>query len=81
MCIGITKKFPYIKNYGLDGILGPHLAAIADSTEVLRHYTFVGADNELVYRVLEFGYLHEGEHDIHDQIIVTLIFQRKLCFE
>lgn len=80
VCVGITKQFPYIQSYGLESILGRYLQAEENATEVLHHYNFLGADDELVRGILEFGYQHQGEKDIHHQIIndhVTLVFVRK----
>lgn len=83
VCIGITKQFPYTKSYDLEGILGPKLAADDNSTPVLEKYKFLGADTELVKKVLSFGYHHQSVYediDIHFDIIddhLTLIFQVK----
>ena len=82
VCIGITKLFPYIKSYSLEDILGEDLRAEDDSTEVLRKYKFCGADEQLIKKILKFGYRHEGctREDIHEKIRdyhVTLVFKKK----
>lgn len=83
VCVGITTSFPYIIEYNLEGILGEYLAAVDNSTRVLQKYTFIGADDELVQKVLSFGYHHQTVHenkDIHSIIKtthLTLIFQAK----
>ena len=79
VCIGIVDKFPYCKSYGISKLL--------DTPQ----YKFVGVDDVLVRKILDFGYHHEcyqlyrgaeGCHpkDIHSEIKdshVTLVFQRK----
>ena len=80
VCVGITKHHDYIQRYQLESILGENLLAEDDSTEVLKSYTFLGADDKLIKSILDFGYRHEGHRDIHYYIRdyhVTLIFQRK----
>lgn len=77
VCVGITKQFPYILDYYLQGILGWKLNG---STPVLEEYRFLGADDALIKEILSFGYCHQGRNDIHKRIIedhVTLIFQKK----
>ena len=72
VCIGIANKFPYIKYYKLHKILGKNLAAEDNSTDVLKKYTFVGADNQLIKQILSFGYHHQTVHegnDVHSKII------------
>lgn len=80
ICVGITKQFPYILDYYLQGILGWKLRGVDNSTPVLEEYRFLGANDTLVGELLSFGYRHQGHNDIHMRIIndhVTLIFQRK----
>ena len=84
VCVGIANKFPYVKHYNLEAILGERLTASDNSTPVLEKYQFVGADCELIEELLKFGYHHRSVHDnkdIHGIIIrshVTLVFKRKL---
>ena len=83
VCIGVANKFPYIKTYKLESILGKELKAVSDSTSVLKKYDFIGIDNELIEKILSFGYHHQTVHeniDIHNEISkchLTLIFERK----
>ena len=83
VCIGITTRFPYIKNYQLQKILGENLAADSYSTEVLAKYDFWGADDQLVNEVLSFGYYHHTVHEavnIHHKILdhhITLMFIKR----
>ena len=79
VCIGITKQFPYVLDYDLQGILGFKLQA--EDTPVLYRYKFLGANESLVKQALSFGYRHQGKCDIHEKILndhVTLVFQRKI---
>ena len=77
--IGITKQFPYVKNYNLEGLLGVNLSRGTDSSGM---YNFLGADDTFIQEILKHGYHHQSSHgdrDIHGQIIsdhVTLAFQR-----
>ena len=77
--IGITKQFPYVKNYNLEGLLGANLSRETDSSG---KYNFLGADDTFIQEILKHGYHHQSSHgdrDIHDKIIsdhVTLAFQR-----
>ena len=83
VCIGITRKFPYIKSYKLVDILGDNLSAEDNNTNILESYKFLGADVDLIQDILKFGYHHQsihGDRDIHEQIIddhVTLVFKKK----
>ncbi len=79
VCIGITKKFPYIKNYYLENILGRGLSCDG-TTEVLKKYDFMGADDTFIKEIISYGYRHQGLRDIHDDIFdhhVTLVFKKK----
>lgn len=81
VCVGITNHSQYVHRYHLENILGEGLKGVKDSTEVLRYYTFLGADTDLIYRVLSFGYHHTGVKDIHDYILAhhaTLVFRRRV---
>jgi hypothetical protein len=76
--IGITKQFPYVKNYKLGDLLGVGLSNETDSSG---KYKFLGADDTFVLEVLKHGYHHQSCHrkKIHKDIIeehVTLVFQR-----
>jgi hypothetical protein len=77
--IGITKQFPYVKNYNLEVLLGVKLSRKTDSSGM---YDFLGADDTFVKEILKHGYHHQSCHDgtdIHENIIsdhVTLIFRR-----
>ena len=82
VCIGIINKFPYCKAYEISDLLAEN------DTPISRQYKFVGADGNLVNKMLVFGYHHEcyqlgqGRHpkDIHSEnkdSHVTLVFQRK----
>ena len=79
----ITKYPEFVKEYNLEAILGEHLAASDNSTPVLEKYQFVGIDDQLIEKVLEFGYTHQAVYPdvhIHDMISryhVTLTFVRK----
>ena len=69
--IGITKCFPYVKNYKLLNDKG---------VKDIPNYRFRGADIALVKELLRYGYRHMGRSDIHNEILtdhVTLVFQRK----
>lgn len=83
ICIGITRKYPLVKNYSLEGLLGEHLKAVEGSTRVLKYYKFLGADDVLIKKLLSFGYHHECSKegkDIHEEILghhVTLVFRRR----
>lgn len=71
VCVGITKHPDYVGQYGLEGIL--------QGGEVGEWFTPVGADKGLIRKLLEFGYRHEGDSDIHHYILdshVTLVFRR-----
>ena len=75
VCLGITRQFPYITSYKLESILGANLNARDNSTEVLQHYKFLGADDDLIRDILTFGYHHltiHGDRDIHKQIIMIM---------
>ena len=77
--IGITKKFPYVKKYDLEGLLGANLSRGTDSSG---KYNFLAADDTFIQEILKHGYHHQSSHDdkhIHDTIIsdhVTLAFRR-----
>ena len=82
VCIGIVDKFPYCKSYGISKLVAEN------DTLISRQYKFVGADDVLVRKILDFGYHHEcyqlgqGRYpkDIHSENKdnhVTLVFQRK----
>ena len=83
VCIGITRHEHYAHRYELEKILGPRLKAQADSTDCLKKYEFLGADDDLVKSILNFGYLHTNVKDLrgfHDYIRdyhVTLVFRKK----
>lgn len=71
VCVGIIKHPDYVGGYGLEGIL--------QGGVVREWYTLVGADDELVQRVLEYGYKQESDSDIHHYLLdshLTLVFQR-----
>ena len=77
--IGITKQFPYVKNYKLGDLLGEDLTNQTDSSDM---YNFLGADDTFIKKILKHGYHHTSCHSntsIHEKIIsdhVTLVFQR-----
>lgn len=74
VCVGISRHPDYVGRYGLQDIL--------QGGVVGAWYRLVGADVVLVRRVLECGYRHEGESDVHHYLLdchVTLVFQRKEC--
>lgn len=71
--LGIVNKFPYTKSYLLQNLLGPELAGNPPG------YRFLGADKVFVKELLQYGYRHEGNRDIHDDIFehhITLVFQK-----
>ena len=80
--IGITKKFPYVKKYDLEGLLGANLSRGTDSSG---KYNFLAADDTFIQEILKHGYHHQSSHDdrdIHDKLIsdhITLIFRRNDC--
>ena len=80
--IGITKQFPYVKNYKLGDLLGESLTSRTDSSGL---YNFLGADDTFIQEILKHGYHHTSCHSntsIHEKIIsdhVTLVFQRNGC--
>ena len=78
--IGITKQFPYVKNYNLEDLLGVDLLRRTDSSGT---YDFLGADDTFIQEILKHGYHHQSCHgdrmDIHGDIIkdhVTLVFKK-----
>ena len=77
--IGITKLFPYVKNYNLKELLGVGLSRGTDSSGM---YNFLGADDSFIKEILKHGYHHTSCHtntSIHEKIIsdhITLVFQR-----
>ena len=81
VCIGITKHGRYVDGYDLKKILGgKNRWSCRDSREIKENYQFCGADDTLVGSVLEYGYHHRGNTDIHDYIRddhVTLVFRKK----
>ena len=77
ICVGITRHKEYFWRYRLDSILHN------EDLEVVKNYEFLGADDDLIYQILGFGYRHQSltGKDIHDFIRdhhLTLIFRRKL---
>ena len=81
--IGITKFYPYLKNYRLQDLLGVH----EDKGHFRRqcgNYKLLGVDNTLIKKILLFGYKHktvQDNCDIHTEIIedhITLVFKKKL---
>lgn len=75
LLIGITKFFPFVKNYKLHTLLGDKLTGPAFG------YKFIGADKTLIEDILKFGYHHCtcSGLDIHFTIFshhITLIFQK-----
>ena len=75
LLIGITTKFPYVKNYELQCLLGENLVANEYGL-----YKFLGGDKLLIEQLLQLGYYHQGESDIHKEILrahLTLVFQKK----
>ena len=78
--VGITKKFPYVKNYNLGEVLGEGLSKGTDKSG---KYYFRGADETFIKEILKHGYQHMSCHsdaDIHNGIIhdhITLVFQKK----
>ena len=80
--IGITTKFPYVKNYKLGDLLGKRLSRETDSSG---RYNFLGADVTFIQEILKHGYNHTSCHkgtSIHEKIIsdhLTLVFQRNGC--
>ena len=74
--IGITTWPFYVHCYNLGCLPGftKHGASI-----MCPWYDLVGADNMFIYKLLRFGYHHQGKLDIHEKIFndhVTLIFKR-----
>ena len=78
VCVGITKRPNYVLSYKLESILD---SSQMTSAEVLKNYEFLGADDDLIYKILEFGYCHQSFiRDIHHFIRdfhLTLIFRRR----
>ena len=82
VCVGIANHKQYVKRYKLYELLGPNLKSLPNSTPVLKQYEFAGADDQLVRKLLEFGYEHQSVNgtDIHKYIYdshITLIFTKK----
>jgi hypothetical protein len=72
--VGVTKKLRYSEKYQLGG-----LGIFDGASGNLPGYTFVGGNEEIVKKVLAYGYKHEGYIDIHDYIYdehVLLIWTR-----
>lgn len=70
VCIGITTHKDYVYDYLLGNLL--KVSAVM--------YNLCGADNELIYKLLQYGYYHQGYQNIHKYFLknhVTLIFKRK----
>lgn len=81
--IGITRHGMYVSRYKLQTILGTGLMAKDNSTDCLKKYKFLGADDDLIKDILSFGYLHmgiSGKDSIHNNLRdyhVTLVFKKK----
>ena len=79
ICVGITKHSDYVRKYKLESLMRDVWAM----DKVLHsYYEFVGADDDLIYQILGFGYRHQSlsQNDIHDYIRdhhLTLVFQRR----
>lgn len=77
--VGITTLFPYVKEYGLQHLLGEQLSGPTDKSG---KYNFLGADTALIRSILQHGYCHQACDayvDLHTQLLnnhITLIFQR-----
>ena len=80
VCVGIANHPDYVKEYRLDELLGPN-------RPVLEQYEFVGADDQLIGKLLEFGYTllivrpDKNRDAFHRYIYkshVTLIFRKKV---
>ena len=77
--IGITTRFPYVKSYKLEDLLGVGLSRGKDSSSM---YDFLGADDTFIVEILKHGYHHiscRSDKDIHEDIItfhITLVFRR-----
>ena len=75
LIIGIANHADYFGKYKLKNILGDGQEGV-----VFNRYGFIGGDKELIKKILEHGYKHEGYFDIHDFIFhdhVTLVFKRQ----
>ena len=75
LIIGIANHADYFGKYKLKNILGDGQEGV-----VFNRYGFIGGDKELIKKILEHGYKHEGYFDIHDFIFhdhVTLVFKRE----
>ena len=82
VCLGITTCRAYVHRYELERILGENLRGEDGSTATLQKFHFLGADTELIAKILSYGYHHHSDSgkDIHNLILphhVTLVFQRK----
>lgn len=85
LCIGITFVFPYVTNYDLNGLLGvqgEEIEGVFSDTALTSQlgYEFLGANQEYAKRLLDHGYKHTGEIDIHDDIKkfhLTLVFRNQ----
>jgi hypothetical protein len=74
LLIGITKFFPYVKNYMLQDL------GIFNKDCIIHGYRFLGGDTAAIGKLLHLGYRHEGLNDIHDKIFnhhVTLVFMKE----
>ena len=72
--VGIVTKFPYVKNYRLGELLGDGLA-----NRHTHNYEFLGADQNFVRELLQYGYHHQGCVERHDRFVhwhITLVFRR-----
>ena len=79
LLLGITKQFPYVKSYNLEGLLGHRLSRAMDTSG---RYNFLGGDSTFIIEILKHGYHHTTCHEdksIHEKIIsdhIILVFQR-----
>jgi hypothetical protein len=73
LCIGITTKFPYVKNYGIQDLISLN-GGEAFATN--NGYEFIACSEEYCQRLLSHGYRHETLHDVLLAYHVTLIFRK-----
>ena len=80
LCVGLLLKRPYFYSYSLERIIGRNYECVNNSTSVLKSCDYLGADDQLVKGVLNFGYRHRGRKDLHRYVLeyhITLVFRKK----
>ena len=80
LCVGLLLKRPYFNSYSLETIIERNYECVNNSTSVLKSCDYLGADDQLVKGVLNFGYRHRGRRYLHPHVFeyhITLVFRKK----